>query len=173
MAPLLLQQPATKSSYRENSDHLVRRMALWDEGNIKELVHEGQTIQDRREKKENFNDETLPKRFATMVFNNNLKGAMSLIVEKGKGGILEMNSEVKSELLAKHPKPEPINPEGLLSGEIPPDTHPIAFANISAEAIRKFALRSQGGAGVSQQEAICGTKWSPHSARVLITSVKR
>src|SRR5262249_13358204 len=89
MAPLLLQQPPGKSSYRENSDHLSRRMQLWDQGKIRELVHEGKTIQDRLEKSQKtVSDATLAKRFATMVFNNNLKGAMSL--EKGKGGILEM-----------------------------------------------------------------------------------
>ena len=65
-----------------------------------------------------------------------------------------MNEKVQKELLAKHPKAEPIHPEGLLSGEIPPDVHPIACAKINAEAIERFALKSQGGAGVSHQEDV-------------------
>ena len=81
MAPLLLQQPANKSSYRENSAHLSRRMSLWDEGKISDLIHEAQTIQDRLEDRGKVSDATIAKRFATMVFNNNLKGAMSLITE--------------------------------------------------------------------------------------------
>ena len=34
---------------------------------------------------------------------NNFKGAMSLIAEKGKGGILPLNAGTKKEMLSKHP----------------------------------------------------------------------
>ena len=44
-----------------------------------------------------------------MVFNGNMKGAMSLILEKGRGGILKINETVKKKLLAKHPKA--LNPQ--------------------------------------------------------------
>ena len=49
MAPLLLQQPANKSNYRENSEHLAPHGSLGSK--IKDL-HEGQTIQVRKEGKE-------------------------------------------------------------------------------------------------------------------------
>ena len=54
-----------------------------------------------------------------MVFNNNFKGAMSLIAEKGKGGILALDEKTKKEMLSKHPKAEPINPEALMTGDVP------------------------------------------------------
>ena len=44
ITPLLLQQPSGKPTYRDNVNHLSRRLLLWDDGNIKELL-EGQTIQ--------------------------------------------------------------------------------------------------------------------------------
>ena len=40
----------------------------------------------------------------------------------------------------------------LLSGEMPATVHPIAYDGIDAETIKKFAMRTSGGAGVSQQE---------------------
>ncbi len=38
MAPLLLQQPLGKASYGENRKHLARRLALWEAGDIAELL---------------------------------------------------------------------------------------------------------------------------------------
>ena len=70
-------------------NHLSRRLQLWDAGNFKELLREGGTIQAQLESSHKAPDDaTLAKRFASMVFNNNLKGAMSLVTEKGKGGVL-------------------------------------------------------------------------------------
>ena len=45
ITPLLLQQPAGKPSYRKNKDHLERRLSLWQEGKINQLVLEGITVQ--------------------------------------------------------------------------------------------------------------------------------
>ena len=87
-----------------------------------------------------------------MVFNNNFKGAMSLVTEKGKGGVLSLNESTKHEMASKHPKPEPMSPEALMSGVMPPSLHPVFFAAIDGELIKKNALRTSGGAGVSQQE---------------------
>ena len=68
-------------------------MDLWEEGSISELVKEAETIQQQLTSSHKvLDDGSLAKRFATMVFNNNFKGAMSLVMEKGKGGILSSMS---------------------------------------------------------------------------------
>ena len=132
---------------------MLRRLRLWTEGNIDELINEGTTIQAQLAKSSKcIDDSTLAKRFATMVFNNNYKGALSLVTEKGKGGVLSLSEETKKEMCSKHPKPEPMSPEALLSGVMPPNLHPVFFAPINGELIKKNALRTSGGAGVSQQE---------------------
>ena len=87
-----------------------------------------------------------------MVFNNNFKGAMSLVLEKGKGGILKLNESTKQEMKAKHPKPEPILTGALLTGKMPPDIHSIYFSALNGDLIKRCTLRTRGGAGVSQQE---------------------
>jgi hypothetical protein len=148
IVPLLLQQPASKTSYKENKEHLQRRLSLWHDGNIRELIREGQSIQDRLiATPHNLSDAVLAKRFATMVFNNNFKGAMSLILEKGKGGILALNDETKTEMRKKHPNPEPMIKEVLLSGPMPPSVHPVIYDAIDAETIKKLALRTSGRGG--------------------------
>src|SRR4051812_28884439 len=55
-----------------------------------------------------------------MVFN--LKGAMALIAEKSKGGIMAVNDKTKREMAAKHPKAEPATLQALLTGAIPPQS---------------------------------------------------
>ena len=153
ITPLLLQQPAGRPTYRDNVQHLTRRLKLWEEGMIDDLLNEGATIQAQLVKsKKAVDDTTLAKRFATMVFNNNFKGAMSLVTEKGKGGVLPLNASTKKEMCSKHPKPESIRSEALLSGEMPPTLHPVFFKPINGDLIKKHTLRTSGGAGVSQQE---------------------
>ena len=76
---------------------------------------------------------------------------MSLVTEKGKGGVLSLNANTKKEMSSKHPTPEPA-PQILLSGVMPPSLHTVFFAPIDGELIKKNALRTSGGAGVSQQE---------------------
>jgi hypothetical protein len=116
-APLMLQKPAGKSSYRENAEHLSRRLELWDQGNFRELVREGQTCQDRlRAGSACSSDDSLARRFATKVFNGSFKGAMSLLSDKGKGGVLLLNARTTKEMQAKHPKPAEPLPESLITG---------------------------------------------------------
>ena len=55
-------------------------------------------------------------------------------------------------ICSQHPKPEPQYKDVLLSGEIPTPMHNIMFEELDGDSIKKFAMRSRGGAGVSQQE---------------------
>ena len=152
-APLLLQQPAGKTSYRENAQHLERRLVLWEKGSIAELVDECTTIQAQLiNAQKTLDDSTLAKRFASMVFNNNLKGAMSIVCQKAKGGVLALDAATKKEMKAKHPPAEVVSPDVLMTGPLPPDKHPIFFAPLNGELIRKCTLRTRGSAGISQQE---------------------
>ena len=88
-----------------------------------------------------------------MVFNSNFKGAMSLLAEEGKGGgLLKVCEKVKEEMQRKHPHAEPAEPDSLLTGPLPPTVDPIFYEALDAGLIKKCALRTHGGAGVSQQE---------------------
>ena len=153
ITPLLLQQPSGKPSYKKNKENLERRLALWHAGDINKLRLECETIQKQLvSSKKAPNDSTLAKKFANMVFNNNFKGAISLIANKGKGGVLKLNANTKKDMLSKHPKGEEASPEALLTGPLPPDEQPIFYSALDGDLVKKCVLRTQGGAGVSQQE---------------------
>jgi hypothetical protein len=153
ITPLLLQQPLGKPTYKDNVNHLTRRLQLWEEGNISELLREGRTIQAQlATSKKTLDDSTLAKRFASLVFNNNFKGAMSLVTAKAKGGILPLDDKTKRDMAEKHPKPEGIHPEALLFGELPETLHTSFYEALDGDLVKKCALRTKGGAGVSQQE---------------------
>ena len=148
-----------KPTYRENIEHLTRRQQLWDQGNIQELLREGATIQAQlKASNRDPDDSTLAKRFATMVFNNNLKGAMALVAEKGKGGVMSINEDTKKQMRDKHPKSEPMSLDVLLTGEIPESIHPVFYSELNGELVKKCALRTKGSAGVSQQEDVLWNK---------------
>ena len=121
--------------------------------NIKELIKEGSTIQAQlKASGRELDDTALAKRFASMVFNNNLKGAMALVAEKSKGGIMAVNEKTKREMAAKHPKAEPATTQALLTGDIPPSLHHVFYSALDGELVKKCALRTKGSAGVSHQE---------------------
>ena len=121
ITPLLLQQPSGKPTYRESAVHLLRRLKLWDEEKIGELISECKTIQAQLAKSSKvMNDTTLAKRFATMIFNNNYKGAMSLVTSK--------DAKTKESMKAKHPKPAALHEDALHSGPLPTDMHPIFYS---------------------------------------------
>ena len=48
-----LQKPSKSSTSKEHLEALTRRLSLWNEGKINELLYEGQTIQDRLKAPEN------------------------------------------------------------------------------------------------------------------------
>ena len=47
MPALLLQKPSKSSKSKDHHAALERRLNLWEEGKIEELLYEGQTIQER------------------------------------------------------------------------------------------------------------------------------
>ena len=75
-----------------------------------------------------------------------------MVTEKGKGGVLPLNDSTKKEMSSKHPKPEPMQDQALLTGVMPPSLHAVFYAPIDGELIKKNAMRTSGGAGVSQQK---------------------
>ena len=55
-------------------------------------------------------------------------------------------------MLSKHPKAEDASPEALFTGPLPPNIQPIFNSKLDGDLIKKCVLKTQGSAGVSQQE---------------------
>ena len=80
LTPLLLQQPHSKARAKDHIRCLERRLMLWNEGNISELLLEGKIIQQKltspsRSKKK----DSLAKAFGKLMKRGKVKAAMRLL----------------------------------------------------------------------------------------------
>ena len=107
-------QKSSKNS--KSKDHLVsfeRPLKLWEEGNISNLVHEGETIQERTKISEKG---IVSLKFKTMMSKGNVNGALKLLTENMSNGILPLNDKTLKMLKQKHPEANEPPQEVLLQG---------------------------------------------------------
>ena len=107
MPSLLLQKVSPKSKSSENKKLIERRIALWQNGQVSELLRECIAIQSRLPNTvREVNPEQTAKKFANFVINGNINGALRLLEnnDAGRGGILPMNESTVQQLHKKHPK---------------------------------------------------------------------
>ena len=117
MRALLLQK---RSKYSKSKDHLVsleRRLKLWEEGNISNLVHEEETIQERRKISEKgMNIEKISLKFKNMMSKGNVNRVLKLLTENMSNRILPLNDEILEMLKQKYPEANESLQEALLQG---------------------------------------------------------
>ena len=149
MPSILLQKPSKNSKAKDHSIALHRRMELWNSGNMIELLHEAETIQNylpSTVKKHSIAE--ISKRFLKEMQKGNVNGALKILTNNMKNGVLPLNDETLSLIKQKHPDATAADPTILLPDE-PVNVHPIRFDMIDAEMIRKVAVKTKGGAGPS------------------------
>ena len=165
LPPLLLQKPHARARVKDHILCLQRRLGLWREGNISELLREGNTIQQRLtmlRTSRSHKQGSLAKSFAKFMRRGKVKAAMK-ILSSSEASLLSIHDEVNTanpgesitvldELKAKHPPRSEVNPNTVLPDH-GKDFHPVLFDCIDAESIRKAALRTNGGAGPSGTDA--------------------
>lgn len=131
MPLLLLQCPFKGANHKELISHLDRRLTLWRDGAFFDLLHEGESIQARLPKSSTSTacdvDSDLNRLFTHHMTNGNVKSALRLLSNGGKGKVLSLDqlsdpsstSTVRDVLLSKHPPPGPICPDSVLLRETP------------------------------------------------------
>ena len=161
---LLLQKPHQKSRAKEHNSHLSRRMSLWENGQLEDLVNEGRCIQQRinlitRETSVNKN-----KMFDQLMSHGRTSAALKLLSSNNRGCLLSNDVIDTSEgpktvheiLASKHPPGKPAMTEALLNDSITRQHvphNPIIFEEITGEKIRQIALKTHGSAGPSGLDA--------------------
>ena len=157
---LLLQKPHPRSKDKENIAVLRRRLESWISGDIKSLLHEAQSIQNRLRPRLSHqdNESKLARTFSNLMFVGNVKAAMRLLSNQSRNNkFLSLQSKigngtttVRDILLQKHPASGPLCSDALVepSGSMP-IPHPVIFQNIDGKAIKSAALRVRGSAGPS------------------------
>ena len=127
---------------------MERRLHLWKEGELTELLIEGETIQKSlNDSKRTTTIAELSKQFKNYMKKGNVNAALKLKTGYMKDGILLLNIQTLNSLKEKHPESKDASVDILLT-DIPQRVHPIKFAGIDEEMVRKA-----GGSGPSAMDA--------------------
>ena len=153
MPSLLLQKPNKTSKAKDPLKALEKRIDLWSNGNIDELLFEGETIQSRLH---HINTPKsigeLSKKFTLLMEKGNGNGALKLLTSNISNGILPLDDKTLSLLKQKHTMSSELNKEVLLRGE-KPSVHPVVFEDIDKNMVKEAALKTKGGSGPSGLDA--------------------
>ena len=115
MPALFLQKLSKTSKAKYHLKALERRLSLWEEGNITELVNESETIQERLSSKNSQMDiEKLLSKFKQMMQKSNVNGALRLLTNNVSNGILPLPDETLQILSLKHPEAQQAQHEAVL-----------------------------------------------------------
>ena len=169
-----LQKPSAKSKSLDHVNCLRRRFALWEKGDILELLKEGKTIQRQlqgsRSRRDEREEARTAHRFSKLMMEGRVRAALRYLSKREHTGLLSLDQimtedptsssrkTVREILEDKHPDANPANADAILSApneELPSnDFHPILFDSITAEDIRTSALHTEGAAGPSGLDAM-------------------
>ena len=98
MPHLLLQKSKRKPKRRDNVLCLERRLSLWDEGKIDELLTEGCCIQSRlKQQTISYRCKDNGRAFANLNFQGKLKEALRMLSPDHRGGLLQPDSKLNSD----------------------------------------------------------------------------
>ena len=164
MPALLLQKPHPRSKAKDHVLHLERRLQLWGNGNLRELLDEGRTIQRQLIQNPPKQQEDTARIFAKLMMEGKVRAALRIVTDSNGIGTLPLDKVVEPEkekletvrnvLLKKHPPKQPPRPSALIEPDSPPpEPHPVMFEVIDGQLIRSTVLKMDGAAGPSGLDA--------------------
>ncbi|EDO35883.1 predicted protein [Nematostella vectensis] len=148
------QKPSKTSKSKDHQECLGKRLALWKNGNIEELIREGRTIQRRLVQFHRKKDapQNTAKVFAKLVMEGQINSALRYLTKSDCGGVLSLTDDVMRQLQEKHPNAQPAKLGSLLFGPAE-DVHESIYSEITGGMIREAALRTKGAGGPSNVDA--------------------
>ena len=106
MSPLLLQKPSYRSTSKEHSQCLARRMMLWKVGDFDSIMCEARTIQEMLQTNvKQHTQEHSVKTFAKLMFEGKVNAEMKLLDKQNGGGVLPLTKETVTAWREKHRQP--------------------------------------------------------------------
>ena len=114
------------SKSKENSETLKRRLSLWKNEHLDQLMFEGKTIQDRLQNSHrvtaNNSKEALT--FERLIEEEKVNTKIQILEKANKGGILPLGDETLERLQQKHTKAFEAS-DDILPKRIPQEVHPV------------------------------------------------
>jgi hypothetical protein len=148
---LMCQKPTKFSKAVDHRKSLERRMKLWEDGHIKELVKEGRLIQ-RRLTSAVRRPEDIAKLFVRFMLHGKVNSALRLLEQSGNAGVLPMTEENLLSLKEKHPPPAASIEGSLFNGPIR-EIEPTYFDVIDTDMIDRAIRKTSGSAGPSNMDS--------------------
>ena len=93
---LILQKPHRSSKKKEHIKCIERRMQIWKDGNLDDLLKEGQTIQQHLHKptRDQRSEEQLARSFSKLMMEGKVRAALHLIAQQEGGAPMEIDQTV-------------------------------------------------------------------------------
>ena len=108
MPALLLQKPSRTSKSKDHLAALSRRLDLWEQGNIFDLLHEGQTLQNQfKSAKKTMSVNEISRKFIDKMSKGNINGAIKLLSGNMQNGVLPLNDETLQHCVRSTQKKRP------------------------------------------------------------------
>ena len=149
--PLMLQKPSARSKPRDNAKFLALRLKKWNEGEIDAIMSEDKEIQKRLKKSFERKEESRDRAFLRNMLLGKIGPAAKFINnEDAVKGVHNLNEEIKTILLSKHPEGNEIDPSTLLPKTNEGEPEAVIYEEIDAELVRKTANRMKGSGGPTQ-----------------------
>ena len=153
MPALLLQKPSKSSKSKDHHAALERRLKLWDEGKIEELLYKGQTIQEKLKSPDSsMAIAKISMKFRILMSKGNVNGALKLLTKNVSNGFLPLTDATLQLLKQKHPESREPPPKVLIEGPVR-KIHPVVYNDFDESLILKAAMLMKGGSGPSDLDA--------------------
>lgn len=154
---LVLQLPASRRAAAKRKA-IIRRLEMWQAGDIEGLLEEGRAIQERLRTSQR--ETGWKKGFVRLMMCGRSSTAMRLLRNGSSRGVLSLDESLEGKtvrdiLREKHPDPTPPNPEYIEAAPLPRSQHghAVLFESVDAEAIVSAAMATHGSAGPSGLDA--------------------
>ena len=148
MFPLLLQKPSPNSKASDHVRYLEKRMDMWKEGRLQDLLNEGKAIQNRMVNKKKKSDSN-EQRFIRLMEQGKISAALRCIGSL-QCGVHDISPEVLKVLHEKHPNGNEAEDGSLIQGPLPKKlAEEVMYENLDGKAIYMAAKKVNGAAGPS------------------------
>ena len=142
MPTLLLQKPTFKSTAKEHSQRLSRRLQKREQGDLDALLGEASTIEAKLPTNpKGMNEERLSKTFAKL--EGKINAATKLLDQQISKGMLRLSQSTIDDLIQKHSEASEADSSLLMVGQ-PPFVDPVMFESITESTIAKSSITDKG-----------------------------
>ena len=143
----MLEKPPKTSKSKEHQLPLARRLDQWINGELEELLFEGETIPKLLKSVQKPSTVAeISKNLKKFIQKDNMNRALNLLTSNIGHGILSLDQKTISQLVLKHPQKNYASDNILINGPLE-ETHPVRFESINEKLLRRATIKIKGSSG--------------------------